>query len=205
MPAKPDPSPVLRWEWRTFAPDLNALRKRLPDLSAGQPRRSRESCIVCALVPHDAKIRFDMLDVKRLLQVDAQGLELWDPVLKDTFPVSAGTVARLFGIWKLGLPGFARASYSLTLFLEEIVAPNRQLHRVDVEKTRYGFVYEGCIAEIADVTLNGVPMATFCLENESEAAVLSAMADLGYAGARNVSYTQAIKEALGLTALPSPA
>jgi len=203
MTAKPVSPPVLRWEWRTFAPDLAPLRKRLPDLSKSKPEHSRETYIVCALVPHNTKVRFDELDVKRLVEVDGQGLQLWDPVITTTFPITAETAARLFGIWHLPLPGFERPHYSLTLFLEEVVARHRDLHLAEVEKTRYGFVYEGCAAEFTQVAVNGMPLDSFCLEHEHEAVVLGAMDDLGLGGARNVSYTQAIKDVLGLTTLPA--
>ncbi|HWI12703.1 MAG TPA: hypothetical protein VNT02_00540, partial [Burkholderiales bacterium] len=115
MTARPASPSVLRWEWRTFAPELLRVRARLPDLSGVKAQRSRDTYIVSALVPHNTKIRSDDLDVRRLVKVDAQGLELWDPVIKDMFPITAETAARLFGIWRLPLPGFERRHYSLTL------------------------------------------------------------------------------------------
>jgi len=203
MAAQPVSPPVLRWEWRTFAPDLGDVKRRLPSLAHIKAEHSRETYIVCALVPHSAQVRFDELDVRRLVQLDAQGLQQWDPVIKTTFPIAAETAARLFGIWRLPLPGFERPHYSVTLFLEDVVARNRDLHVVEVEKTRYGFVYEGCAAELTQVTVNGIPLESLSLEHEHESVLLGAMDDLGFVGTRNVSYAQAIKDVLGLTMLPA--
>ncbi len=204
MIVKPASHAVLHWEWRTFAHDLAGLRARLPELAKLKRTHSRETYIVSELVPHNAKIRFDELDVRRLLHVDAQGLELWDPVLEGTFPITAETAARMFHLWRLPLPAFEREHYSLTLFLEEVVSRNRDLHLAEVEKTRCGFEYRGCTAELAELAVNGIPLETFCLEHEDGATVCGALDRLGLRGARNVSYPQAIKEVLGLTTLPAP-
>lgn len=195
-------SPVMHWAWRTFAPALTALRKRLPDTTGMKSVHSRETYIVSELVPHDVAVRFDVMEARRLLAVDAQGLQCWDRVLKATFPISAETAARLFGIWHLALPGFEREHYSLTLFMEEIVGRSPDLHVAEVEKTRWPLVYEGCAAELAQVAVNGVPMETFALEHAEEAVVLRALDALELPYGPNISYPQAIKEMLGIAALP---
>lgn len=60
------------WEWRTFTPELSDVIRRLPDLTRIKSEHSRETYIVCALVPHSTKVRFDELDVRRLVQLNAQ-------------------------------------------------------------------------------------------------------------------------------------
>jgi hypothetical protein len=84
-----------------------------------------------------------------------------------------------------------------------VVARNRDPHVAEVEKTRYGFVYEGCAAELTQVTVNGMPLESTSLEHEHEheGVLLGAMDDLGFVGTRNVSYAQAITDVPGVAPL----
>ena len=204
MDARPEITPPApRWEWRTFAPSLAELRAKLPNLSDVQPKRSRETYVVCEASEHNAKIRFDVLDVKQLFETDSDGLELWKPVFKESFPIASSAIVRLFGIWRLKAPVLAREAYTLPQFLDEVVRKTRGLHAVEVEKTRFGFIYAGCIAEMAQVTFNGIPLETFCVEHEDRSLIQRARFALGLRSAVNVNYPQAIKETIGTAALPA--
>ena len=78
-----------RWEWRTFDTSLNAIEGRIAGaLEHVAPHTSAEIYLLRLGGPQNAKIRDGILDVKRLQQVDVNGLELWEPVLKAKFPLS---------------------------------------------------------------------------------------------------------------------
>ena len=77
-----------RWEWRTFGDRV----ARVDDLLTGRtPQRERSSEELYFLSVHSdasVKMRDDLMDVKHLLRVNDEGLELWKPVLKAAFPLS---------------------------------------------------------------------------------------------------------------------
>ena len=63
----------------------------------------------------------------------------------------------------------------------------------------------GCIAEVAQVLVNGAGVSTACLEAEDPDQVLSAAVELGLTGLENVNYLTAIKRIVGLAPLPADA
>lgn len=190
-----------RWEWRTFAPDLSALRGKLHSLDGATAKYSRETYIVCDSPRYNTKIRFEVLDVKRLIEVDPNGLQLWNPVFKETFPIRAEMLGKLFGVIGNKPPVFALHAYSLPEFLDQVALPEHGMRVVHVEKSRRGFEFADCTAEFADVTINGQPAQSFCLEHTDPAKVVRALEDLDLRGAPNVSYPAAIKAAIGWASL----
>ena len=189
---------IPRWEWRTFAPALDGLRQRLHGVSFDTSRESRETHLVCLGSSHNAKIRDGLMDLKWRKQVDADGLELWDPVLESAFPIEAGVVPRLFEAWGLGLPALGRAAYTLEELLEEVLEPNPALRAVRTVKRREGFTLDGTTCEFARVLAGGVPLESFCVEHEDPLLVLHVIRTLGLDSHRNISYPMGLKRALDL-------
>ena len=106
-----------RWEWRTFDASLNAIEGRIAGaLEHVAPHTSAEIYLLRLGGPQNAKIRDGILDVKRLQQVDVNGLELWEPVLKAKFPLSQNDVATAFLEWQLSLPDLGRKTYTIDQF-----------------------------------------------------------------------------------------
>ena len=91
-----------RWEWRTFSPSLADLEAKIGLAVQIAPRQSDEIYLLNSATPHSAKIRDAVLVVKRLVQVDPNGLELWSPAFKAAFPLSAPMLQSAFSA--LGLP-----------------------------------------------------------------------------------------------------
>ncbi len=77
-----------RWEWRTFGVRLSDIEAIIGLAARIAPRRSDEIYLLNSSTPHSAKIRGGVLEVKRLLQVDSNGLERWSPAFKARFPLS---------------------------------------------------------------------------------------------------------------------
>ena len=118
----------------------------------GDPRatqhRGRATRSMCSSPrgTENAKIRDGVLDIKRLRQIDANGLELWEPVFKARFPLSRSDLRRL-----CGLGAAARNPASRNLH-------DRAIHRrgdhcgrtftLRVHKSRRTFTFAGCIAEL---------------------------------------------------------
>jgi exopolyphosphatase/guanosine-5'-triphosphate,3'-diphosphate pyrophosphatase len=104
---------VPRWEWRTFDSSLNAIEGRVAAaLEQVVPHTSAEIYLLRLGGPQNAKIRGGILDVKRLRQVDANGFELWEPLLKAKFPLNQNDVAAVFLEWQLSFPGLGRKTYT---------------------------------------------------------------------------------------------
>jgi exopolyphosphatase/guanosine-5'-triphosphate,3'-diphosphate pyrophosphatase len=82
-----------RWEWRTFGSDFGEVEARLRASSSGR-RHSAETYVVSGDLGINAKIRDGALDIKVLQEVDRHGLELWLPVVKAPFPLTAVAVTK---------------------------------------------------------------------------------------------------------------
>src|SRR4030095_15208167 len=61
----------------------------------------------------NVKVRDELMDVKLLREVNADGLERWEPVMKQGFPLGAGDVAAVFEALGVAAPQLARATYTL--------------------------------------------------------------------------------------------
>ena len=57
----------------------------------------------------NVKIRAELMDIKALREVDRDGLEQWEPVLKAGFPLTAADVTAVFAALGLPLPTLVRA------------------------------------------------------------------------------------------------
>ena len=187
---------IPRWEWRTFAASLADLRRAVEETRLETPRESRETCVLCLRSSHNAKIRDGLMDLKWRKQVDPDGLELWDPVLKSAFPFGASFMPRLFEAWGLPAPALARGAYSLSQFLEEVVAPSPDLRSVEITKHRQGFTLDGTTCEFARIEAESFRLESFCVEHEDPALVLQVLRSLGLDSHRNINYPMALKRAL---------
>jgi hypothetical protein len=96
------------------------------------------------------------------------------------------------------MPRVDREGYDFEQLVRELVVPNPCLHAVRVTKERHGFTINGCIVEIAELTLDGSPIRTVGVEMEDPAAVSETVALLGLDGFENVNYVRALKRFKGL-------
>jgi hypothetical protein len=64
------------------------------------------------------------VDVKLLREVDADGLERWEPVLKLGFPLPAAEVATVFDVLGVAASPRTRDAYTLDQFLAELAEPS---------------------------------------------------------------------------------
>jgi len=189
---------VPRWEWRTFAKSLAALETRAGGVAGVAPRQSDEIYLLNLRGPHNAKVRGGVLDIKQLREVNAEGLELWNPVFKGTFPLSRAQLDDAFAAWELPLPQFTRDVYTLEQFLDEIAARSQALRVARVTKSRRGFTVGGCTAEFAGVVVDGVACESFCLEHENPALIVTALKQLGLESQSNINYPEGLKRVLGI-------
>lgn len=161
---------VPHWEWRTFAASLKAIEEKLPPFGDVAPRNSAEIYFLRLGGAQNTKICDEIFDVKRLREVDADGLELWQSVFKAKFPLGRSDVAAAFAQWQLPLPKLARESYTSEAFIGELIAAEPALRVARVAKSRRGFAYAGCIAEFVRLSVETVPLQSFSLDTNSPRA-----------------------------------
>ncbi|MGZ5096429.1 MAG: hypothetical protein ACXWCH_35410 [Burkholderiales bacterium] len=147
----------------------------------------------------NVKIRDGVLDIKRLRQIDADGLELWEPVFKAHFPLGRSDLAAASAVWPLPLETLARQTYTIEQFIEELIPLRADLRAVRVHKSRRAFTFAGCIAELVRLAVDSRTLESFSLEHEDPKRVLAALLKLGFDGHANTNYSLGLRRALGLT------
>jgi exopolyphosphatase/guanosine-5'-triphosphate,3'-diphosphate pyrophosphatase len=132
------------------------------------------------------------MDIKVLVEVNADGLEQWRPVMKAGFPLAADDVAKVFEALRLEPPPLERDSYTLDEFVAELAEPSGRMRAVNVHKRRVRYVVGGCTAEVSDVIADGRPTRTVAIESEDAAAVIAAVRSVGLGGFVNTSYPRGL-------------
>jgi len=190
---------IPRWEWRTFADGFGGAEEKIRAHEVANFKKSSEKYILSRNSDENCKIRDDLMDIKSLQQINADKLEQWYPTMKESFPMKAELIERLFrDFFKVAVPAFERAEYTYEQYLEELVGPCPDLVIVDVEKERTIFSINEATVEIAETRFNGVPGRTVCVEHIDPDNVMKTVRELGLEGLPNVNYINAMKKAVGL-------
>jgi exopolyphosphatase/guanosine-5'-triphosphate,3'-diphosphate pyrophosphatase len=184
---------VPRWEWRTFGTHFGIAETRFAELTQGAVQESDELYFLGGSGAN-VKVRDDLMDIKVLREVNAEGLERWEPVMKHRFPLPAAEAAKVLASLGLAAPPLARDAYTLNQFIDEVAGPGG-LQPVNVHKRRVRYTVGGCVSEFSDVRADGKATRTIAIEAENAAAVVAAVASVGLGGYFNTNY------ALGLRAL----
>lgn len=198
-----------RFEFRSFAQDLDAVRRRLEALTVPLPdaireRQSSEVYVVSrASDVHSVKVRGGKLDIKTWVTT-VDGLEQWHPLAKFAFPLGAAVLHdEVFPALGVAPPALPDAEYDLERFLA-LARAHPALVVVRVQKRRFAYLVHGTICEYAEVLVNGARVVTVSIESTDLAAIRQAMEATGMAGLENINYLQAIKRVIGLSATPLP-
>ena len=178
---------VPRWEWRAFGRSFGAAEDALVPITPKRTEEGDEIYLVSG-VSANVKVRDDLMDVKVLREVNADGLERWEPVMKQGFPLAAKDVSEVLEALDVPAPKLTRTTYTLDGFLNELIQPNDLARVVRVHKRRTRFMIDGCMAELADVVVNGRSTRTIAIESEDAAAVIVAVRAVGLGGYENISY-----------------
>jgi hypothetical protein len=195
-----------RFEFRTWARNFGLVERRLRLASDCRDISESEECYLVAPGTDHAnvKIRDGVLDIKDCIET-RDDLERWSPQIKCAFPLTTETLKGDV-LPRLGasLPKQSHESYSLDRLLAEIVVPHRDVAIAVAFKRRFLFTVAGCMAELAEVWINGAGLQSVAVESPDPAAVLEARRMLGLDDMENVSYVQAIKRVVGMVPLRTP-
>jgi exopolyphosphatase/guanosine-5'-triphosphate,3'-diphosphate pyrophosphatase len=182
---------VPRWEWRSFGMSFGGAEDALVPIT---PTRTEEGDELYLFSGPGAnvKVRDELMDVKLLREVNADGLERWEPVMKQGFPLAATDVSEVLEALDVPAHQLSRATYSLDGFLNELIRPNDLARVVRVHKRRNRFTVAGCMAELANVVADGRATRTIAIESEDADAVIAAVRSLGLGGFVNTSYPRGL-------------
>ena len=103
---------IPRWEWRTFGTRFGRSRRGFSRLDPDRHPGERRAVPVVA-GGDNVKVRDDLLDIKVLKEVNADGLEQWTPVMKAAFPSPRPTSRGVRGAPPAG-PALDREAYTWT-------------------------------------------------------------------------------------------
>src|SRR5262249_50351007 len=195
---------VPRWEWRTFGQDFGAAEPRLATLAAEAVQNSEEVYLVSTSSDANGKIRDDLVDIKRLERVDADGLEQWRPVLKEPFPLGDSALAQVCAA--LGLPTAPPGTEgrSLAGLLAALAPSGGPVRVVTVRKTRRRFHVHGCVAELTDVVADGKKVRTVAIEDAGPAKVVAAVRAMELDRYPNINYPRGLRQVIGGSSLATP-
>jgi exopolyphosphatase/guanosine-5'-triphosphate,3'-diphosphate pyrophosphatase len=186
---------IPRWEWRAFDRNFVIAESRFGELENTGVQETEELYLLSDASGANVKVRFDLLDIKVLTEVDRHGLEQWIPVMKATFPLSPDELKKVFDVLETPIPDFGRSSFTLDEFLTELAVP-AGIRPVTVTKRRVRYVVGGCTSEVSEVTVDGTPIRTIAIESEDAAAVSAAVRAMGLDGYTNTNYSQGLNDAL---------
>lgn len=201
--ANPEP----RFEFRSFGQDFDAVHYKMARLSAPVPkqfqeRQSNEIYIVSFTNDtYNTKIRERKIDIKKHLRT-VEGLEQWNPVMKNEFPLSAEVLStKIFPAFEVAIPDLEDREYALSDFLQ-LIQIHPDLLAVRVNKQRFGYMVNNTICEYGIVLINGARVVTISTESTQVQAIKKTIRDVGLVGVENINYLQAIKRVTGMISKP---
>ena len=177
---------VPRWEWRTFGTTFGAAEEILAGLAPTGVAESDELYLLSD-AGDNVKIRDELMDIKALRAVDRHGLQQWEPVLKATFPLTAGDVAATFVALRLPPPTAAMEALSLPELLDELVETSAAVRLESVHKRRVRHTFNECMVELTDLAVGDRHIRTLAIEAEDPAAVWGTVTALGLSDRVNTS------------------
>ena len=190
---------VPRWEWRLIARSLPIDPSTLV-LDPGAPSSGEEIYLLSAGTPHNVKIRKQLLEIKWLERRAADGLELWRPTARSSFPLDDAARNALWSAWRIA-PQPAAATESFDALLRDVVARHAALRRVDLVKRRTRLSLVGCAGELVELEIGPERRVSLAFEDADPRAVRAAVTAAGLGGYPNLNYPAALKEIVGLPIL----
>jgi exopolyphosphatase/guanosine-5'-triphosphate,3'-diphosphate pyrophosphatase len=191
------PGIVPRWEWRTFGDRFGEAEDVLRSFEPSSVSESDEVYVLSATSDASVKVRDGLMDVKQFLEVNDAGLELWRPVLKAEFPLSAEAVESVLAALDVDAPASPVTPATPDEFERDVVAPHPGLRAVHVHKRRTRYVVDGCMVEMTLITADGASTNTLAVESIDPSTVSATIARFGLGGVSNVCVPRGLKALVG--------
>ncbi len=189
---------VPRWEWRAFGTDFGEADSRFAAMSPEMVQESDEIYLVSSVTDKALKVRAGLMDVKSLERVNEAGLEQWRPVLKAELPLSSEDAEWVCGALGVDPRPRGKERYTLEELVDEIGASGLEVRAVPIHKKRLHYTVGECMAEMAEVLLEGTKSRTVAIEYQDPDRVIAVVRDLGLSALENTSYPRWLSAAAGL-------
>jgi hypothetical protein len=186
------PPVAARWEFRWMDHALPADADAIARWSPGPVTTSAETYLVSFRTAHNAKLRQGVVDLKRLRQISADGLEQWEPVLKSPGPLTPDQLEVLCASWGVAPPAHRRGPVPLD-DLWRFVDRHPDLRRIDLVKRRRRIAVAGCRGEITEIDVAGQHWMSLAFEDEDPALVRAVLAGSGLDPRFNLNYPAALR------------
>lgn len=195
------PVTIPRWQWRTVAPDLSSLFRRLPVPPNGPERRETEIHLICHNSSHSAVVRGGALELRWRKETGPDGFELWDTILHVELPFRAADLQRLWAAWELPHPSLQDEYRTIDGFLQGPIAAAAGVTPVTLSRSYRSGVLQGvsCSMETLDV-VSAMRLQSFCVEHEDPSLLTQLLAGIGLRGCDNINLLHGLRTALGLEA-----
>jgi hypothetical protein len=179
-----------RWEYRVWGRRLDELHTGLQTFCTPTGVRTSEETYIVGALNLNVKIRFGVLDVKRLIDVQ-RSFQLWTPTFKGGFPLAAESIDEVLGdLLGPHSPADTQDAYGIEEFL--ILARNSGAIVAAASKHRHGFTHRDTILEFAEVTIDGSAVQSVAVETEDLTTAVEVAMELGIDRLPNESYPMAI-------------
>jgi exopolyphosphatase/guanosine-5'-triphosphate,3'-diphosphate pyrophosphatase len=186
---------VPRWEWRSFAASFGDAEQKFRGPPPGKVQESDELYLLSPHCDANVKVRDELMDIKALEKVDANGLEQWRPVLKAAFPLPAAEVEKVCAALRVA-PLPRRDAWPLESLQAELTHPSRGVRAVRIHKQRQRCTVGGCAAEITELVADGRETRSVAIEFEDPARVWAAVREVGLERRENLNYPRGLKSLL---------
>jgi hypothetical protein len=191
---------IPRYEYRIFGNNLNSIIDQLKSLGTFEQQREIAEIYLLSKgnTSNNIKIRNKMLDIKKLVE-RANNLEQWQPFNFGTFPLYKNLIKhQIFPSLDVEAPFLEREQYSLEQFMSELIVNDPDILVALTQKIRFGYQFNDCICEYAQVNINGARIDTVAVESEIAENVLIAVERLKMSELQNTNYPKILKRVLGL-------
>ena len=186
---------VPRWEWRTFGSSFGPAEATFASLVPYSVQESDELYVLGSGTDAIVKVRAGLMDLKVLRDVDNDGLEQWAPEMKVGFPLPTAQLTRVVEALGIATGVLDSNPYPLDRLLTDVFEP-AGARVVQVHKHRQRYTVGECMAELTDVTADGLPARTIAIEAEDPVAVTAVLRDSGLGGYLNQSYARGLPAVL---------
>ena len=186
---------VPRWEWRIFGESFGPAERVFDSLEPESVMESDELYVLSRASDASVKVREALMDVKRRLAVDDEGLEQWAPVLKSPFPLRAEDLRFVLDTLGVPAPPLERDAYPRDEIAAELAGLG--LLAIDVHKRRERYTIGGCMAERTEMRIATGSTRTIAVESEDPERVSAVVRELGLSGRRVTCVARGLKALAG--------
>lgn len=190
---------ALRWEWRVFVRGALNLARLATFLRDDSERTRAETYLVSSRSVHSVKVHNLLVEVKRLDRLASDGLQLWRPMLRQEFPLSARSLALLFDAWGLDEAMPYRPCWSERQMERDIIDPRNSLRAVPVLTQRTPLEVARCRGQHVALTVLGEHWESIGFEDPDPSRVRTAADAVGLGMLPNESYPTALAKIAGMT------